>query len=129
MTHALSALGQIALTVSNIDAAIPFYRDQLGLPFLFAAPPKLAFFDLAGIRLMLSEPEAQETLENSTLYFKVDDIQATYETLRGRGVVFEESPHLIATMGSTELWMAFFRDPSSNLLSIMSEIPVNEPAN
>jgi catechol 2,3-dioxygenase-like lactoylglutathione lyase family enzyme len=116
-------LGQIALTVGNLDAATAFYGDTLGLSFLFSAPPRLAFFDLKGIRLMLSEPEAQETLENSTLYFKVADIQAAYEALRGRGVVFEEAPHLIATMGSTELWMAFFRDPSGNLLSIMSEIP------
>ncbi|HEX2620717.1 MAG TPA: VOC family protein, partial [Phototrophicaceae bacterium] len=61
--------------------------------------------------------------------FKVDDIQATCETLKGRGVPFEDEPHLIANLGAVELWMAFFRDPDHNLMGIMSEIPVTETTN
>jgi methylmalonyl-CoA/ethylmalonyl-CoA epimerase len=123
----LSSLGQVALTVKNVDAAVAFYKDKLGLPFLFSAPPKLAFFDLDGVRLMIAEPEAEQVLTgNSTLYFKVDDIQTAYETLRGRGIPFDDSPHLIARMGTTELWMAFFRDPDNNLMGIMSEILTQE---
>lgn len=125
MSHTLAQLGQIALTVINVDDAVAFYKDKLGLPFLFAAPPRLAFFDLSGIRLMLSEPEAGEThVGNSTLYFTVSDIHAMYAALQQRGVPFVDAPHLIATMGNTELWMAFFRDPSHNLLGIMCDIPV-----
>jgi methylmalonyl-CoA/ethylmalonyl-CoA epimerase len=128
-TVKLSSLGQIALTVKDVKASTAFYRDKLGLPFLFAAPPALAFFNLNGIRLMLSEPEAGQTLAgNSTLYFNVADIQAAYEELRGRGVPFDEAPHLIARLATTEVWMAFFRDPDGNLMGIMSEIPLKEPA-
>jgi methylmalonyl-CoA/ethylmalonyl-CoA epimerase len=125
----LFSLGQVALTVNNVDVSVAFYRDKLGLPFLFSAPPKLAFFDLDGIRLMIAEPETEQVLMgNSTLYFKVDDIQTAYETLRGRGVAFDDGPHLIARMDTTELWMAFFRDPDHNLMGIMSEVSTIETA-
>lgn len=124
----LSAIGQIALVVRDIDEATVFYRDKLGVPFLFSAPPKLAFFDLAGIRLMLAEPENPDETNrignNSTLYFNVDDINHAFDTLRQRGVTIEEEPHLIATLGNVELWMAFFRDPDGNLIGLMSEVPV-----
>lgn len=123
----LSTLGQIALTVTDVGVAEAFYKEKVGLPFLFSAPPKLVFFDLGGVRLMISEPENGEQVSgNSTLYFNVDDIQAEYQALSSRGVSFEDAPHLIAQMGATELWMAFFRDPDRNLMGIMSEIPVQE---
>lgn len=126
----LSAIGQIALVVRNIDEATAFYRDKLCVPFLFSAPPKLAFFDLAGIRLMLAEPENPDETNrvgnNSTLYFNVADINRAFETLRQRDVAVEDEPHLIATLGDIELWMAFFRDPDGNLIGLMSEVPVGE---
>jgi catechol 2,3-dioxygenase-like lactoylglutathione lyase family enzyme len=128
MNTSLSRLGQIALTVPDVEAAIAFYRDRLGIPFLFAAPPKLAFFDVGGVRLMLSEPEGGETLNNSTLYFAVTDIHSTHADLQGRGIPFDEAPHVVARMGSIELWMAFFRDPGGNLLAIMCELPIEPVA-
>ena len=124
----LSEIGQIVFVVSDIEQSTAFYRDQLGLSFLFVAPPKLAFFDLAGIRLMLAEPEnPTETSKignNSTLYFKVNDIEQTFATLRSRGVPVKDVPHVIARLGSVDLWMAFFLDPDENLIGLMSEVPV-----
>jgi len=124
----LSAIGQIAFVVRDIDASTTFYKDKLGIPFLFSAPPKLAFFDLAGIRLMLAEPENNDEAHrigtNSTIYFKVDDIESTFEAVKERGVEVAQEPHLVATMGTIELWMAFFRDLDQNLIGIMSEVPV-----
>src|SRR5690348_12467834 len=100
----LSQLGQIALTVRDVDAAVAFYKDKVGLTFLFAAPPGLAFFGLDGIRLMIAAPEDGETvIANSTLYFKADDIHATYATLRGRNTLFVDVPHLIAQIAAVEL--------------------------
>jgi catechol 2,3-dioxygenase-like lactoylglutathione lyase family enzyme len=125
----LSALGQIALTVTDLDAAVAFYKEKLGLPFLFSAPPKLAFFDLDGVRLMIGEPENEaQATGNSVLYFRVDDIHQTYKSLLERGVPFDDRPHLVARLDSIELWMAFFRDPDHNLMGIMSEIPITETA-
>lgn len=124
MSLALSHIGQIALPVSDIDKAVVFYRDALGMRFLFQFP-NLAFFDCAGIRLMLSVPEKEEFRRHSSvIYYKVPDINAAYETLASRGVSFkdEDKPHLIAKMPDHDLWMAFFRDPDQNLLALMCEM-------
>jgi methylmalonyl-CoA/ethylmalonyl-CoA epimerase len=117
----LSQIGQIALTVSDIGRAVTFYRDSLGMRFLFEVP-NLAFFDCDGIRLMLSLPEKAAEGSSSVIYFKVADIQQAFETLSSRGVAFEGEPHLVARMPDHELWMAFFRDPDRNLLALMSEV-------
>jgi methylmalonyl-CoA/ethylmalonyl-CoA epimerase len=120
----LEVIGQIAVPVSDIERAVKFYREVLGMHFLFQAPPGLGFFDCNGVRLMLDAPaKANEPgAHSSIIYFKVPDLDAAYETLIGRGVVFEQAPELVAQMPDHELWMAFFRDPDSNLLALMSEV-------
>ena len=118
----LSTIGQIGITVTDVDRAIAFYRDTLGMKLLFQAG-NLGFFDCAGVRLMLSGAEKPGDTYSSILYFKVPDIQAASQTLAGRGVAFEQEAHLVARMPDHDLWMAFLRDPDRNLLAIMSEIP------
>jgi methylmalonyl-CoA/ethylmalonyl-CoA epimerase len=119
---ALSRLGQIALTVHDLPRAVAFYRDVLRLPFLFQAP-NLAFFDCAGVRLMLSPPEGSAPSHHaSVLYFAVPDLTQAYDELRARGVTFREPPHLIARLPDHELWMAFFEDSEGNVLGLMSEV-------
>jgi len=119
----LSQIGQISVPVSDIDRAIAFYRDTLGMRFLFQAPPGLGFFDCAGVRLMLDAPaKAQANNYSSVIYYKVPDLNAAFETLTAKGVRFEAKPHLIAKMPDHELWMAFFRDPDQNMLALMSEV-------
>lgn len=119
---ALHRIGQIAVPVSDIDRAIRFYRDTLGMRFLFQAPPGLGFFDLSGVRLMLDGPAKAQAGNSSVIYYKVDDLPAAYETLTKRGVAFVGEPHLIAKLPDHDLWMAFFRDPDENLLAMMSEV-------
>ena len=119
----LTQVGQIAIPIYDLDRAVAFYRDALGLPLLFQVPPKMAFFDCGGVRLMLSLPEDPEfDHPASILYYKVDDIHAAHATLSGRGVEFRGEPHLIAKMPDHELWMAFFRDPEGNTGALMAEI-------
>jgi methylmalonyl-CoA/ethylmalonyl-CoA epimerase len=119
----LTTIGQIAIPVANVDRAIAFYRDVLGMHFLFQAPPGLGFFDCGGIRLMLDAPaKAQGENYSSIIYYRVPDLQSAFEALSARGVVFEQAPILTARMPDHELWMAFFRDPDSNLLALMSEV-------
>ncbi len=117
----LSAIGQIALSVRDAAAAAAFYRDKLGMKLLFEFPG-LAFFDCAGIRLMLSGSANPGESYSSIVYFKVPDLHAAYDELRSRDVPFEREPHLVARMPDHELWMAFFRDPDCNLLALMSEV-------
>lgn len=117
----LSSIGQIAITITNLDRAVAFYRDTLGLKLLFQVPG-MAFFDCAGIRLMLSGSENPGEQYSSILYFRVADIQSAAKTLESRGAPFDQLPHLVAHMPDHDLWMAFFRDPDCNLLALMSEI-------
>jgi methylmalonyl-CoA/ethylmalonyl-CoA epimerase len=120
----LDAIGQIAVPVRDLERAVAFYRDTLGMRFLFQAPPGLAFFDCGGVRLMLDVPakQAQPEQQASILYYEVADLPAAFATLSGRGVVFESEPHRIAKLPDHELWMAFFRDPDRNLLALMAEV-------
>lgn len=117
----LSQIGQIALNVHDLERAIAFYRDTLGMKHLFTVP-KMAFFECGGIRLMLGLPEKPEfDHPSSIIYFKVDDIQIAFRILSSRGVSFEGEPHLVAKMPTHDLWMAFFRDSENNLFALMSE--------
>jgi methylmalonyl-CoA/ethylmalonyl-CoA epimerase len=125
----LGELGQITLTVHDVPQAVAFYEGALGLKRLpIPAQPSLAFFDCAGVRLMLSLPEGESTgVGGAVLYFRVRGIQPSYAGLRRQGVAFLGEPHLIARLPDHDLWMAFFRDPSGNLLAIMSEEPKAQP--
>jgi methylmalonyl-CoA/ethylmalonyl-CoA epimerase len=119
----LRRVGQIAIVVQDLDRAVRFYRDTLGLPLLFQAPPNLAFFDCGGVRLMLTLPEGPEAGRGTSIvYYVVDDIQAVYGTLRARGVDFLNPPGLLARMPDHDLWMAAYRDSEGNVLELMSEV-------
>lgn len=117
----LSRIHQISMRAHDVERATRFYRDTLGVPFLFAAPPRLAFFDCGGVRLMLSTPEAEFDHPGSVLYFAVDNIQATHESLKAKGVAFRTEPHKIATLADREVWLADFEDSEGNTLALMSE--------
>jgi len=118
----LSTIRQIAITVSDVELALKFYRDVLGLTFLFNAGPSLAFLDAGGIRLMLSTPQgAGEVGMNSILYFTVSDIALVYSSLIERGATNERPPQLAAKMPDHELWTGFLRDPDGNLVGLMEE--------
>jgi methylmalonyl-CoA/ethylmalonyl-CoA epimerase len=122
MTTPVTSIGQISIRVHDIDRAVAFYRDALGLDFLFDAGP-LALLTCGDVRLMLTKPETDEfDHPSSTLYFRVDDIEAARAELAERGVPFDDDPHLIARMPDHELWMTFFRDPDRNLHGLMSEV-------
>jgi methylmalonyl-CoA/ethylmalonyl-CoA epimerase len=118
---ALNQIGQIAVNVADLEAAVSFYRDILGMKFLFQIPG-LAFFDCNGVRLLLDE-QAGWQYPSSILYYKVDDIQEAYQILGQQDIIFKQKPHMVAKMPDHELWIMFFEDPSGNLLALMSEIP------
>src|SRR2546430_13849335 len=120
LTPGISGLGQIAINVREPSRAAEFYRDILGLPFLFSAGG-LTFFDCDGVRLMLTRPEKPEfDHPSSILYFAVPDIHAAHGKMKENGARFEDEPHLVARMPAHELWMTFFRDSGNNLMGLMS---------
>lgn len=121
---ALSKIGQILVNAPDVARATAFYRDRLGLKFLFAAGERLAFFDAGGVRLMLAAatPEEREfDHPSSILYFAVDDIEAAHRVLTERGVEFRRGRELTHRAPGYELWTAFFRDSEGNTLALQSE--------
>jgi predicted enzyme related to lactoylglutathione lyase len=119
----LSQIAQIFVNVKDLDRAIAFYRDMLGMRFLFQAPPGMAFFDCGGIRIMLGRADRPEIDHPaSIIYYKVDDIEKVYEVFNARGVEFIIKPHLVAPMPTYDLWLADFKDSEGNILALMSEV-------
>jgi len=120
----LNQIGQIFINVQDLDRAIAFYRDILGMTFLFQAPPNMAFFDCGGIRLMLGIADRPDLNHPaSIIYYKVEDIERIYEVFNSRGVEFIVKPHLVAPMPTYDLWLADFKDSEGNILALMSEVP------
>lgn len=118
----LGTIGQIHVSVDDLDKAIAFYRDVLGLRFLFRVDgQEMAFFDCDGVRLYLGIPESEEYRSRGMVYFSVPDIDEAFRAISDRGVEFVDEPHLIAREGDWQLRMAFFRDPDGNNLALMEE--------
>jgi methylmalonyl-CoA/ethylmalonyl-CoA epimerase len=119
----LRSIGQIFMPAADLDRAVDYYRDTLGVSFLFRVP-NMAFFDLDGVRLMLGvrEDGGEPEHPGSILYYVVDDLERAHRELADRGVSFDKEPSLIADMEDHELWMAFFHDTEGNQLALMSEV-------
>jgi predicted enzyme related to lactoylglutathione lyase len=122
----LDTVGQVFMPVRDLERAITFYRDVLGMAFLFEVP-HMAFFELEGLRLMLGAREDGTEHPGSILYYKVSDLGAAHAILRERGVTFALDPTLIADMEDHELWMSFFNDTEGNQLALMSEVAKADP--
>ncbi len=115
-------IGQIAITVCDLARSKAFYKDTLGMKFLFDAG-SMVFFQCGEIRLMIGAADNAAAPRGGTiLYFKVKNIQETHERLRDLGVVFKQAPHFVARLPDHDLWMAFLHDPDENILGMMSEV-------
>jgi DNA-binding CsgD family transcriptional regulator/catechol 2,3-dioxygenase-like lactoylglutathione lyase family enzyme len=115
-------LGQVARTCSNVEASRAWYRDTLGLPELYAFP-SLAFFDLGGVRLMITDESRTAAAPESILYLRVPDIHAMKATLESRGVRFTHAPHMVHRHeDGTEEWMAFFEDDEARPLALSAQV-------
>jgi catechol 2,3-dioxygenase-like lactoylglutathione lyase family enzyme len=122
MSANISGIGQIAITVSDVSKALGFYRDVLGLAFLFSPNAQLAFLSAGDVRIMLTTPQgAGAPGANSILYFKTSNIEKAHTEIIARGVANERGPQLAAKMPDHELWLAFVRDPDRNLVGLMEE--------
>ena len=118
-------VGQLAVPVGELERSVAFYRDVLGLRFLFRAPPGLAFLQCGSVRLMLSQrPPGAPAAAMGVVYYRVPDLDLAYRTLRARGATFVDQPHRIARLEEHELWMVFLRDPDDHLLALMAERPL-----
>jgi predicted enzyme related to lactoylglutathione lyase len=126
----LGPIGQIHVSVTDVDRAVGFYRDVLGISFLFRVPGQpMAFFDCDGVRLYLGKPESAEFRSNPVLYFRVEDIDEAHSALSARVVEFTDSPHVVYRTEDSELWMTAFKDPDGNNLVLMADRAVPSSGN
>jgi len=114
-------LGQVAVNVKNVERAVSFYKNVIKLSLLFEMDG-LAFFQCGNTRLLLSRPEKEEfNHPSSVLYFQVDDLNSEVSRMKVAGATFVDEPHMVAKVGNTETWMAFFNDREGNTHALMSE--------
>ena len=125
MNLANATVAQLSIPIEDFERGVAFYRDTLGLPFLFAAPPQMAFFTAGAVRLLVGvAPAGQKAQRGATIYFRVPDIQAVYATLSAKGVAFVAAPHVVHRTPASELWLSEFTDPDGNPLALMAEVPI-----
>ena len=118
-----ATVGQLMIPADDFERGLSFYRDVLGLPFLFAAPPQMAFFMCGAVRLLIGVvPQDQKAQRGSAIYFRVKDINAVFSSLSEHGVKFVAAPHVVHRTPKSELWLAEFTDPDGNQLALMSEV-------
>jgi len=120
-----ATVAQVMIPVEEFDRGVSFYRNTLGIPFLFTAPPQMAFFMCGPVRLLVGVlPPGQQAQRGDAIYFQVSDIQAVFAFLNSKGVQFQAEPHMINRGPRSELWLAEFKDPDGNQLALMSEVPI-----
>jgi len=116
---------QLLIPVDDFDRGVSFYRDILGLPLLFAAPPQMAFFNCGGLRLLVGVvPPGQKAQRGSAIYFEVADIHSVYSSLKSSGVSFKGEPHPVNRTPKSEMWLAEFTDPDGNQLALLCNIAI-----
>jgi methylmalonyl-CoA/ethylmalonyl-CoA epimerase len=126
MNLSTATVGQLLIPVDDFERGVAFYRDVLGLPFLFSAPPQMAFFMCGAVRLLVgAPPPGQKAQRGSAIYFRVSDIKGVHAALTGQGVHFQADPHVVHRTPAAELWLAEFTDPDGNQLALMSEVAVS----
>jgi predicted enzyme related to lactoylglutathione lyase len=123
-TSVRPSVGQIHITVSDLERSVAFYRDVLGLEHLFTVPGQaMAFLDGGGVRLYLGAAEDESFRSRPLIYYRVDDLDGSWERVTGLGAEPVSPPHLVHRDGPTELWMAFVRDPDGIAVGLMTERP------
>ena len=121
---AVGPVGQIHISVTNLDRSIEFYRDVLGIPMLFRVPgQEMAFFASGDVRLYLGVPTTPDFTSRCVLYFRVDDLDAEVARLAELGIRVAHPPRVVHRDGATELWMAWLPDPDDHRLALMQERP------
>lgn len=126
MSSAITGVGQLHISVSDLQESARFYGEVLGLTHLYSYPG-MAFFDAGGVRLYLSVPEDERFRSRPVVYYRVQDVDAAFAAVTGRGAPPITAPHVVHREEATELWMAFVSDPDRTPVGLMEDRAVAAP--
>jgi len=120
----IQSVGQVMITVENLETMVDFYRNTLGFEHLMSVQAqRMAFLRCGDVRLYLTESD-DGPRSRPLLYYRVEDIQRVAAKLESVGVNVVASPHLVHRSDEIELWMAFFEDPEGLAFGLMEEVPM-----
>jgi len=117
----LTSIGNVIVTVEDLERSVGFYRDTLGMTVVRSIPGDFVFLDDGGVTLALRQATGRGRVVpgDVEISFDVDDVQATYLSLRARGVVFRTPPRAVTEDADNNRLLATdFRDPDRHVLSI-----------
>lgn len=108
----------VILRVRDMDRAVAFYRDRVGLAVL-SRSPNMSYLDAGSIRLALNAvPDLPEDRSMTEVVFEVDNVRVAYAQMHARSVPFEVEPRVVTQDGARSLVATHFRDPDGHLVSI-----------
>ena len=107
-------LNQVTVPCTDYAASVAFYQ-KLGLRLIVDSPPRYARFESsAGSTLSIHAANSVPESSGITIYFEVDDVDATVRELQGNGLEFDAEP-----VDQRWLWReAFLSDPGGNVICI-----------
>ena len=116
----LDALDHVWFWVTDMDRAVAFYRDGLGLSVGSRHGDEWAELEAGPIKIGLhGGRDGRATPHGGTAVFRVADLDLAKAALEGRGVVFEE--HLGEVPGIARY--ASFDDPDGNSMQLIEYAP------
>lgn len=112
----LEAVDHVWFWVRDLDRAVAFYRDALGLELTVRHGDEWAELDAGSIRIGLhGAREAGSVPHGGTAVFRVDDLDLAKAALEQRGVRFDD--HLGEVPGLARY--ASFDDPDGNSMQLI----------
>ncbi len=121
---AVTGVVQVLVRVTDVDRAVAFYRDVLGLREWLRPPGQpMAFLYAGDVRVYLDANPTEHNPGSSLVYYRVDDVPTETERLRAAGVPVVSEPHEVFSTADWTLWLAILTDPDGNNVGLMAEVP------
>ncbi len=118
----ITNIKQIHIEIQDIERAMDFYANTLGLTLLMSFPDQhMAFFDCGGTRLYLSKNENPDYQSKAFIYYATDNIEADVASLLENQVEIVKQASVIHKSDSHESWLCAFKDSEGNVLHLMQD--------
>jgi catechol 2,3-dioxygenase-like lactoylglutathione lyase family enzyme len=111
----LHGIDHVYYWTTDMDRAVTFYRDVLGLPLANRAGNEWAEFQAGPVRLALHGTEELSLPASGTVVFRVDGLDEARWALQQRGVVFDGHESEVAGFAR----FATFHDADGNPVQLI----------